>query len=62
MIVNNPSQLELDHDPLSQTHPMPLLNVTSREEEDFNKEGEEENEAENVDLEKVEEEEKEEND
>ena len=41
---------------------MPLLNVTSREEEDFIKEGEEENEAENVDLEKVEEEEKEEND
>jgi len=41
---------------------MPLLNVTSREEEDFNIEREEENEAENVDLEKVEEEEKEEND
>ena len=39
---------------------MPLLNVTSREEEDFNKEGDEEIEAENVDLEKVEE--KEEND
>jgi hypothetical protein len=62
MIINNPSSLELDQDPLSQTHPVVLLNVTSREEEDFNKEGEEENEGENIDLQKVEEEEKEEND
>ncbi len=62
MIVNNPSQLDLDQDPLSQTQNLPLLNVTSREEEDFNKEGDEEIEPENVDLEKVEEEEKEEND
>ena len=62
MIVNNPSQLDLDQDPLSQTQNLPLLNVTSREEEDFNKEGDEEIEAENVDLEKVEEKEKEAND
>ena len=49
MIINNPSQLELDHDPFSQTQANPLLNNTSREEEDFNKEGEEEE----ADLEKV---------